>query len=74
MEKIRNVSIELVEGKGCPILKIDGEEIHHITKLILNFDSENTYNATFENGFLVEYFNTEDDRPFKQTLGQSFSI
>lgn len=73
MKKVKELSIKLTEGGRFLKVEIDGEEIRHIIKLNVNFDSENAINCPCDNGFLVEYFNEENGRHCKQTIGQSFS-
>lgn len=74
MKRVKEFSIKLTEGDRFPKVEIDGEEIRHVTKLNVNFDSENAINCPWDNGFLVEYFNEEDGSYHKQTIGQSFSV
>lgn len=72
MKQVKEFSIRLTEGDSCPIVKIDGEEVSYISKLKFYFDSKNTINDPWENGFLIEFFDIEDGKASKKTIGQSF--
>jgi hypothetical protein len=72
MKQVKEFSIKLTEGDSCPIVKIDGEEVSYISKLKFYFDSKNTINDPWENGFLIEFFDIEDGKASKKTIGQSF--
>lgn len=74
MKRIKEFSIKLTEGNKFPVVEIDGEEISHITKLSIEYDSKNVMENPFEYGFLVEYFCEEDGSRFKRTIGQTFRI
>ena len=74
MKRVKEFSIKITEGDSCPIVKIDGEEVPHIAKVKLCFESENAIGAPWENGFFIEFFDINDGRGFKRILGQSFRV
>lgn len=74
MKRVKEFSIKITEGDSCPIVKIDGEEVLHIAKVKFCFESGNAIDAPWENGFFIEFFDINDGRVFKRTLGQSFRV
>lgn len=74
MKRVKEFSIKITEGDSCPIVKIDGEEVLHIAKVKFCFESGNAIDVPWENGFFIEFFDINDGRVFKRTLGQSFRV
>lgn len=74
MKPVKEFSIKWLGGDKFPIIEINGEKINSITKLIVNYDSNDAQNNPWDNGFLVEYISEEGGRYYKQTIGQSFSV
>ena len=74
MKRIKEFTIKLSEDYRAPIVVIDGEKLRGVTNLKVEYNSDNSIDNPFDNGFLVEYISEENGQYFKQTIGQSFRV
>ena len=74
MKSIKEFTIKFSEENKAPIVEIDGEKLRGVTNLKIKYNSDNSIDNPFDNGFLVEYISEENGRYFKRTIGQSFSV
>lgn len=74
MKPVKEFSIKWLGDDKFPIVEINGEKINSITKLIVNYDSNDAQNNPWDNGFLVECISEEGGLYYKHTIGQSFSV
>ena len=74
MKRVKEFTIKLSEGNEAPIVEIDGEKLSRITNLKVKYNSDDSIDNPFDNGFLVEYISEENGRHCKQTIGQSFRV
>ncbi len=78
MERIKEIKISFSEEdrgpSGGPRVEIDGEKLSGVTNLKVKYNSDDSIDNPFDNGFLVEYISEENGRYFKRTIGQSFRV
>ena len=74
MERIKEIKISFSEEDRGPRIEIDGEKLRGVTNLKVKYNSDNSIDNPFDNGFLVEYISEENGRYCKQTIGQSFKV
>ena len=74
MKSIKEFTIKFSEENKAPIVEIDGEKLRGVTNLKVKYNSDNSIDNPFDNGFLVEYISEENGRYCKQTIGRSFKV
>ncbi len=72
MKLIKEIKISFSQEDKFPRVEIDGEKLSCITNLKVEYNSDNTIDNPFANGFRVDYISEENGRYFKRTIGQSF--
>ncbi len=74
MKRVKEFTIKLSEDNKTPIVEIDGEKLSGITNLKVKYNSDDSIDNPFDNGFLVEHISEENGLYCKQTIGQSFNV